>query len=898
MSDGIDHLTIGEMPEEYTELEDGSVEITELEPVNEVDDDFYANLAESIEEGELTRLANDLIELVEKDKKARERRDKQYEEGIRRTGLGDDAPGGAEFEGASRVVHPVMAEMCVDFASSAIKELFPPTGPVRTNYIGDITKEERERGNRKRDYMNWQLTKQMPEYVDELEQLLSQMPLGGSQYLKFRPDEDRRRPVVEFIPIDEIFLPYSSNNFYTSPRITHRQMISKAVFEDRVDSGFYRDVNAYDAPEEEIEQSSAKIATDKIEGIEDTAYNEDGLRAVLEIYVWRKLESDQYSGGDRAPYIIHLDETTEKVLAVYRNWDEQDPSMEKLDWIVEFKFIPWRGAYAIGLPHLIGGISAALTGSLRALLDSAHINNAASMLKLKSGRVVGQNTQVNITEVTEIEAPAGIDDIRKIAMPMPFNPPSPVLFQMLGFLTQAAKETVTTSEEKIAEAGNQMPVGTAMALIEQGSKVFSAIHARLHRSQAKALEILHRINAKWLDEEEQVNLLGKVLATREDFAGSLNVVPASDPNIFSESQRYAQIQALLQMAQDQRVPWNVANIYHRMMDLMHIQQPEELLQKPKEPLTSSVADENIEGLHGTPIKAEQSQDHMAHIQGHLAFISSPLQLDNPLVPPQALQAFLGHIEEHIQMLSAVTTGMVLQQLAAQMVGMPEEQVMVQAIQQSQAMLAQQLAPVFQQIGAVQQKLQQRTPPPQMPPEVQASIQIAQMDTQRKAQYDQAIVQIKQAELQANQQRDVGQFQAEQARIQFEQQMAFQRQQAEATAQQFQQYMLQIKQQAEAAQAEARQFMELQIEQLRQQVELLKNREDNERSQRTELLKNRDDNETKLLIAGMEQAAVPDVQPQLDELNGKLDELNQREIREALDEALEAMNENSAKKEMD
>ena len=838
MLPGMNPLGEGDLPDEYIENADGSVEIPEL-ATNELDaGDFYQNLADVLPDDDLARIASDLLDLVDKDREARKKRDEQYEEGIRRTGLGNDAPGGADFDGASRVVHPVMAEASVDFASSAIKELFPPSGPVRTEYVGEVDKAQRERGERKSEYLNWQLTRQMGEYYDEMEQLLSQLPLGGSQYLKVRYDLVLNRPVAEFVPIDEILVPYAATNFYTAPRVTHRQMITRAMFDDRVDSGLYRDIDAT-APEDVPEQSASAIATDKIEGVESTAYNEDGLRAVLEVYTWRTIDDALAGDGVSAPYIIHIDEHTERVLAVYRNWDENDTSLTKLDWIVEFKFIPWRGAYGIGLPHLIGGLSAALTGALRALLDSAHINNAASMLKLKSGRVVGQTAQVAITQVTDIEAPANIDDIRKVAMPMPFNPPSPVLFELLGFLTGAAKGVVSTAEEKIADAGNQMPVGTAMALIEQGSKVFSAIHARLHRSQTRVLEILHRINAKYIDPEQQQSELGKVLVSAEDFAGSLNVVPASDPNIFSEAQRFAQIQALLQMSQDARAPWNIQGIYHRMLKLMHVQQPDEILPEVPEPLTSDPVAENHTAIQGKPIKPAIEQDHMAHIAAHLEYVSAPWVLQNPLVPPNVIEAVLQHVGAHMAYLHSVAYS----QAAAQMnvsadAGAPA------LIAQVNAMIAPQVGPMLQRIGEIKQALQQRTPQPPMPPEVQASVQIAQMETQRRTQRDQAEIQLEQARLQNSQQVDA-------AQLQMRQQEAMAKQQADATRLQLDAAAQAFKQQLDAASAAFERRMaeaDAQLRAMSQQIELQKNREDNQTRFEIDILKNKDDNDTKLMIA--------------------------------------------------
>lgn len=851
MSEEFDPRILGDVPDNFIENEDGSVTVEDDfdTPVDNASD-FYSNLADTLDSFVLGAVSSELIELVDKDKQAREKRDKQYEEGIRRTGLGNDAPGGAEFDGASRVVHPVMAEACVDFASSSIKELFPPSGPVKADHVGLVSKEQAERGARKTELMNWQLTKQIPEYYDELEQLLSQLPLGGAQYMKIRPDEKLKRPVVEFLPIDEILLPYSATSFYTSQRVTHRQLITRSTFDERVELGFYREVETLAAiiDGETPEQTAAALATDKVEGATDTAYNEDGLRAVLEMYVWRSFDGDGITAGEHAPYVIHIDEHTEKVLAIYRNWDEQDPTFEKLDWIVEWKFIPWRGAYGIGLPHLIGGLSAGLTGALRALLDAAHINNSPSMLKMKGARgSVGGNTQVQVTEITEIECPPNVDDIRKIAMPMPFNQPSPVLFQLLGFLQEAAKGVVSTAEEKISEAGNNMPVGTAMALIEQGSKVFSAIHARMHRSQAKTLEILHRINAKWLDEEQQMQKLGKVVATREDFVGSLDVIPASDPHIFSETQRYAQIQGVLQMAQDPSVPWNRAAIYRRMLDQMRVQQPEELLPIPPEPVTADPLTEDALLLEGKPVKGSPEQDHLAHIQAHLTTASLPWILSNPLVAPQIVQGLLAHVNEHIMLLQSVTTTEAAKHLMvqAQMAGLPvtPDQVSPIAIQQAGQMMAPKLQPIMQQIGAVQQQLQQRMPPPPMPPEIQATLKIAEMENQRKTQLDQATLQNKQTEQQATQQLEAAQFAMEQAQAQFEQQQ-------QLAQQRFEQFM-----------AVQEQSANVRAEEMSKQVELIRNQQDNHQHQMTELLKNHEDNQTQVFIERMKQELAPVIEGQ-------------------------------------
>lgn len=835
MSNELNPLTLGEMPEEYIELDDGSVEVM-LEdgaPMEETGD-FLENLAERFSDATLNDLANDLIDLVERDKKSRQKRDKQYEEGLRRTGLGDDAPGGAEFDGASKVVHPVLAEACVDFSSRAIKELFPASGPVKPWVQGDITPSKLEKANRKTRFMNWQLTTQIQEYRDELEQLLTQLPMGGSQYQKFWYDDRKRRICNEFVPVDEVFLPFAATNFYTASRVTHRQLISRATFRNRVKSGLYRDVFVPDASQYPAE-SLASQANDKIEGREEDGYNEDGLRAILEIQCWQECEEDDVTKGDYAPYIISIDEDSEKILSIYRNWAENDPTFQKLEWMVEWRFIPWRGAYAIGLPHLIGGLSAALTGTLRALLDSAHINNAPTMLKLKSGRIVGQNTQVNVTQVCDIEGPAGIDDIKKLAMPMPFNPPSPVLHQLMQDLYGLAKGVVSTAEETIGQIGDRTPVGTTMALIEQGSNTYSAIHSRLHESQKRALAILHRLNAAYLDSEDVPELEGMAVS-RDDFAGTLDVIPVSDPTIFSEAQRFAQSQAILQMAsqdaQNPNIPWNQVAVRRRMLKQMRIDNIDELLPPEQAEITADVLTENTRALKGAKLKASKEQDHMAHMAGHLSFVESPLQIANPMIPPQLLMPVLAHVNEHLQMLIAELTLQAAQALQSQGAMLSEDQLLAEATKQANVQMTQQFGAILQQLEALQQQLQQRMPQPQPDPAVQASIQIAQMDIQRKQQLDQATLQMRQAEAQFEQQ-------LQQARMQMEQQARQVELQAKA-----------MKDQAELQLRAAQLQQEAMNDAAKHQVTIQANTQDNLQKQQTEVLKNRDDNETKLIVERM------------------------------------------------
>lgn len=781
-----------------TENPDGSVDFVLEDPVETIPQLFDDNLAEFFEEALLSSLGGELFDDAERDREARKARDKKYEEGLKRTGLGDEAPGGASFEGASKTVHPVMAEACVDFAARAIKELFPPSGPVKTHIPFSPSEEKIARAERKRNFLNWQMTEQMQEYRAELEELLTQLPLGGSQYQKFWYMQKFRRPQSEFVPIDDIFLPYSATSFYTSPRVTHRQKITQTEFEQRVAEGLYRDISGT-VGAMYPDQSASEKANDKIEGREEDAYNEDGLRAVLEMYVWQSFDDDQITLGESAPYIITIDEYTEKVLAVYRNWEEGDEKLEKLDWIVEWKFIPWRGAYAIGFPHLIGSLAGSATGALRALLDSAHINNMPSGVKLKASKVTGQNIDIQPTQIAEIEGPAGVDDIRKLVMGLPFNQPSPVLFQLLGWLTEAAKGVVRTADEQLANVGDRTPVGTTMALIEQGSTTYAAIHSRLHYSQRKALKILCRLNKNYLNEQEVIEDLGEQVIYRQDFMRNGDVIPVSDPSIFSESQRYAQQQGVLQMMQDQSVPWNKAEGYRRMLNLMRIDNPEALLQLPPKPVTRDPAEENMFVMTGKqPIAVFPEEDDLAHLAVHCQFMTNPMFGANPSFSQGILVPLMGHVKDHIAQYYVKlvhATAQVLSQ--GQQIQSPQQrdELVAQAERAASEAMQRDLGPVMQALGQVMQIIQQTAPKPPMDPATQVLLQTSMAEIKRKTDKDQADIQLKAKEI------------------------------------------LEIKPQ---------------LEHLTQQVEVQKNELDNRQKQATDLQKNSDDNHTKLILEKMRQ----------------------------------------------
>lgn len=759
--------------DEVEDTPDGGaiVRFDEEEPAGE--SEFYANLAETIAETDLGRLSSRFLDLIGKDKEARKRRDDQYEEGLRRTGLGDDAPGGAQFSGASKVVHPMLTEACIDFAARAMKELFPADGPAKDYIPGKETQAKVAKAERKTKLLNWQMTVQCPEVRAELEQLMTQVPLGGAQYMKLGWDERRNRPTFLFVAIDDMYLPYAATNFYTAQRKTHVQYLTQLDYEDRVKSGMYRDVDLR-AAGMEPELSEAGKANDKIEGRESTSYNEDGLRIVYEIHAIAAVGDDE----DASPYIISIDKPTGKVLAIYRNWDEEDETREELLWFVEWPFIPWRGAYPIGLPHMIGGLSGAATGALRALLDAAHISNTPSGLKLKGAKIGGQSEAPVPGEIREIEGGLNVDDVRKLFMPMPYNPPNPVLFSLLGFLVDAGKNVVRTAMEDIADGNANAPVGTTLAKLEQGMVVFSAIHSRLHDAMARMLRILHRLNGMYLDDERLENEAGEELATRKDFDGPLDVVPVSDPNIFSETQRYAQVQALVQRASQMPQLYNQRKVEERLLDTLKVPNAKELLNPALEPKEQNAVNENVSASLGRPIMAFPEQDHLAHLETHIAYMIAPMLGANPLIAPAYIPLMLNHLKEHMALWYARTVAEIASNALGEDIGdiMKElgpdvdtrqelDRLLVEASGAATAQSAQlfaQIPPIIQQ---AQQMMQQFAPQPMQDPramiegqKLQQQMQIEQMRMQNNAQEAQMRMQADAQEAQARMALDQQQMQ--------------------------------------------------------------------------------------------------------------------------------------------
>lgn len=621
--------------------------------------EFYDNIVDKFSEEVLTKLATTLEDAIKRDRTARKRRDKEYAEAIKRTGLGKEAPGGAEFTGASRAVHPMLTEAAVDYSARAIKELMPPDGPVRSYIPGDnITPERLQKADRVKAYMNWQFLKQMKEFRPELEQLLPQLSLSGSQYIRLTPDwsKKKKRPVPMYVPQDQISIPYSASNFYTAQRQTYHEPVTKMEFEDRVRDGMYRDISPL-INSQMPESTAAQKATDKVEGKEDyDFYNEDGLRVVYEISCSIDFDnipmdpdaSREPLGDGNVPYLISLDESSKKIVAVVRNWEQDDEYQERMQWIIEFSFIPWRGAYSIGLGQMIGSLAGSATGALRALLDSAHVNNIPTAIRLKGSNFMGQTkTEIQATEIAEIDGGVAGDDIRKLLMPLPFNPPSPVLFQLLQFCVEAGRGVVRTTFEQLKDQTPNMPVGTTLAMIEEGMQVMSAIHLRSYHAMTMVIEILYRINKMYVTDDEMLDELGELLAYRSDFQGPMDVVPTADPQVFSDVQRLAQLQIVADRADALPELYNRRVVEKRLLERTKIPNPDELLIPEDVPQDQNAVNENAAMSLGRPVAAFPDQEHLAHLQVHVDYLMSVEFGQNPVIAPTFMPAVLEHIKEHM-----------------------------------------------------------------------------------------------------------------------------------------------------------------------------------------------------------------------------------------------------------
>ena len=634
-----------------------------LDNFSEPNTEFDSNLAETIDQRELDKKADSLTKYYESDKESRSDWQERYKKGLETL----DPEGGLEeseeeraSRGLSTVVHPMIAEAATQFNAKAIAELYPSGGPVKTTIVGDPDEETEEQGRRVREFMNYQITEQMPEYFPELDQMLFQLPLVGQTFKKVWWDANLDRQCAEFIKAEDFIVAPETKDLHTSPRYTHVIRIPRNDYNRYVESGWYLPVE-YSG--DGIDPSGDNDS--EITGVDSYGDNSDETMTLLEMHVYEAfagvdgIEDEESENLVMLPYVITIDYDSSKIVSVRRNWREDDEKKTRRDWFVSYKFLPGIGFYGFGLYHMIGGLGKAATGALRALLDSAAFANMQGGFKLK-GRVSGGDIEVSPGEFVDLDAT--VDDVKKAVMPLPFKEPSVSLFNLLGFIVQSGQRFASTADLNVGDVNPNAPVGSTVALIEQGSKSFSAIHKRLHYAQGQEFKLLARLNAENLPESFEFAVAGSAQTIyAADFDDRIDILPVSDPNIFSTAQRIAQAQAILEMARSAPQLHDLYEAYKRMYEAIRIPNIDEILLKPEEAPRTDPIDENMSVMYGKPIKAFPEQDHDSHIAVHLQFLQDPSLAGNPAT--QGLQPVLiAHVAEHVALL--------YRQRMEQSIGMP------------------------------------------------------------------------------------------------------------------------------------------------------------------------------------------------------------------------------------
>ena len=640
------------------EIGDGEVLIgdPELDFMDELDDaEFDQNLAEVIDERELMRKASELVGFYENDRAARAEWEERYKQGLKTL----DPDGGlAEGEderssrGLSVVVHPLIAEAATQFNAKAIAELYPSGGPVKSVILGEPNEEMEDQARRVREFMNYQITQEMPEYFPDLDQMLFHLPLIGHTFKKVWWDTNLDRQCSQFVKAEDFVVAPESKDLYTSPRYTHVIRMPKNDFNRYVQNGYYLQTKYGET--DSIDPSGDTIG--EIEGVDQYDDSNDNVMTLLEMHVYDLFdgidgqEMDDEDFDDNAvaiPYVITIDYENQNVVSIRRNWKEDDERKKRRDWFVSYKFLPGLGFYGFGLYHMIGGLGKAATGSLRALLDSAAFSNMQGGFKLR-GRVNGGDMQISPGEFVDLDST--VDDVNKAIMPLPFKEPSGSLFNLLGYMVDAGQRFASTADLNVGDVNPNAPVGSTVALIEQGSKAFSAIHKRLHYAQGQEFKLLADLNAENLPDEFSFAQAGAAeIIYRTDFDDRIDIVPVSDPNIFSTAQRIAQAQAVLEMARSAPQLHDLYEAYKRMYEAIRIPNINEILQKPEEAVQMDPIDENMSVLYGKPIRAFPEQDHEAHIAVHMQFMQDPSLGGNPGAK-QMQPVLIAHIAEHIALL--------------------------------------------------------------------------------------------------------------------------------------------------------------------------------------------------------------------------------------------------------
>ena len=628
-------------------VEDGSAIIGEEDiPTS----GFNSNLAEILDEGYLGGLASELTERVENDRASREDWEQSYTKGLDLLGFKYEERT-RPFRGAASVNHPVLAQAVTQFQAMAYVELLPSDGPVRTQVVGAVNEQLQQAAERVKEYMNYEITHVMEDYNPEMDQLLFQLPLSGSAFKKVYYDEVQARATSKFVPAEDVIVPYGASDLDSCDRLCQIVKMSMNDLRKKQVSGFYRDIELQ--PYDGEEASGLQEKMDRIDGVSPTNYTMDDMAEIFELHVDLDLEGFEDSNdqgettGIKLPYIVSIDRSSNKVLSIYRNYNEGDPLKRKNDYFVHYKFLPGLGFYGFGLIHMIGGLTRTATTALRQLLDAGTLSNLPAGFKSRGLRIRDDDQPLQPGEFRDVDAPNGV--IREALMPLPYKGPDQVLMQLLGFCVDAAKQFATVADMQLSEIGSsQTPVGTTMALMERGTKVMSAVHKRLHYAQKKEFELLAKIFQQVLPPVYPFNVQGGPRQIKAlDFADQIDILPVSDPNIFSMSQRVTLAQNQLQLAQAAPQMHNLREAYRRMYIALGVKDIEQILPIPQQPAPQDPAIEHSIVLKGANLQAFPEQNHELHIQAHRAFMSSVLVKANPM----AVMNLVSHIMQHTSLLA-------------------------------------------------------------------------------------------------------------------------------------------------------------------------------------------------------------------------------------------------------
>ena len=687
--------------------------------------EWYKNLAEKIDDETLVNIGITIHDNYIADKDSRGEWEAMFERGFDLLGLKIQETS-EPFEGACTAVHPLLIESAVKFQSKASQELFPSNGPVKAQVLGAMSPEKELQANRVQNFLNYQLTEQMPEYFDEFERMLFHLPLIGSAFKKIYYDATLKRPCSEFVPIDQFYVSYYASNLQKAERYTHVIYRNPVDLANEIRNEVYLDLDLPMPTEPNTTPLAEKM--DTIMGISPTS-NVDPQYTLLEQHCYLDIKDNNSEEGESLPYVVTIEEQSKKVLSIRRNYRPDDPTKQKKMHFVHYRFVPGFNFYGLGLMHFLGNITMTATAAMRSLVDAGQFANLPGGFKAKGVRMVGDNEPVAPGEFKEIEALG--TDLSKAIVPLPYKEPSGTLFQMLGFMTAAGQKFADSTEQIVADGANYGPVGTTMALLEASSKFFSAIHKRLHKSQKDEFRILAEIDFDYLPNEYpyDVPMVDRSIF-KQDFDGKIDVIPVSDPNIPSNAHRLMLSQMALQMAQ-QSPPgmFNIEALNRTILNAANMPNIDEILPPKPEAQPMDPVSDILAASKGMPIAAFPGQDHQAHIQVKTAYLNDPQNGASPIM--QKLQPVLAaNIQEHSVMKYQEQINGLTQQKLQQNVG-PQDAQNPAVVQGAMAEAAQEVLNANQAMGMAQ------SPEQQMVALEQAKVELEKQKLQLKAMQDNA-----------------------------------------------------------------------------------------------------------------------------------------------------------------